>query len=273
MLRFKRSSSTEPSVLQLNFDIQPCHVRLQSDDLSAPHVVRDGSSPSFLLTYSQNQSPGIPLWHPFSVIPSPDRAACIHDSDLDLFHLTQLSALLPQHDSLLPPPPPSSSSCQASPRLTSSILAPAAHSCLSSACSFSLLIFVSQTDNPTPQAWTSSSTPVIPQSSLLHAYLPWILSSAPFISLNFSEVRLQLGHVRFLFSALPAHSPLLGPGVHLTNARPCLSLGEMLYSISFFIPFLNLQLHFRHSGFLTSLFCPGRFHATTHSNIPPRLHS
>ncbi|MEQ2272398.1 hypothetical protein XENORESO_021528 [Xenotaenia resolanae] len=73
------------------------------------------------------------------------------------------------------------------------------------------LIFVSQTDPPAPQASTSSSTPVILQSSLLHAYRPWILSSAPFISLNISRVRLQLGHISFLFSALPAPSPLLGP--------------------------------------------------------------
>ncbi|MEQ2168678.1 hypothetical protein GOODEAATRI_017275 [Goodea atripinnis] len=65
----------EPSVLQLNFNIQPRHVRLQSDDLAGPRIVCDGPSPSFLLTYSQNHSPGLPLWRPFSVIPSPDRAA------------------------------------------------------------------------------------------------------------------------------------------------------------------------------------------------------
>ncbi|MEQ2247870.1 hypothetical protein ILYODFUR_013479 [Ilyodon furcidens] len=65
------------------------------------------------------------------------------DSDVDLSHLAQLSALLPQHNSLLPPPPSTScgsavkSSCQASPRLTYSTLAPAAHSCLFSACCFS----------------------------------------------------------------------------------------------------------------------------------------
>ncbi|KAK5608258.1 hypothetical protein CRENBAI_001965, partial [Crenichthys baileyi] len=190
----------------------PRHVRLQSDDLPAPRVFRNGSSPSFLLTCSQNHSPGLPLWRPFSQ----SRPCCMSpDSDLDSPHLAQLSALLPQHDSLLPPPPPPTSSgstlkssWQGSPRLTSSNLAPAAHSCLSSA---SPLIFVSQTDPPAHQASTSSSTPVIPQSSLLHAYHPWILSSTPFISLNISGVCLQLGHVSFLFYALPAPSPLLCP--------------------------------------------------------------
>ncbi|KAK5620741.1 hypothetical protein CRENBAI_019388 [Crenichthys baileyi] len=130
----------EPSVLQLNFDVQPRHVRLQSDDLAAPRVVRNGSSPSFL-TCLQNHLPGLPLWRPFSQ----SRRCCMSpDSDLDSSHLAQLSALLPQHNFLLPTPPPSTSSrstlkssCQPSPRLTSSTLAPPAHSCLSSACSFS----------------------------------------------------------------------------------------------------------------------------------------
>ncbi|MEQ2242725.1 hypothetical protein ILYODFUR_038988 [Ilyodon furcidens] len=86
------------------------------------------------------------------------------------------------------------------------------------------LIFVSQTDPPAPQASTSSSTPVILQSSLLHAYRPWILSSAPFISLNISRVRLQLGHVSFLFSALPAPSPLLGPSHRRSRCLACLQV-------------------------------------------------
>ncbi|MEQ2291082.1 hypothetical protein AMECASPLE_009802 [Ameca splendens] len=67
----------KPSVLQLNFDVQPRHVRLQSDNLMASHIVRDGRSPSFLLTSSQNHSSGLLLCHPFSVIPSPDHAACL----------------------------------------------------------------------------------------------------------------------------------------------------------------------------------------------------
>ncbi|MEQ2281817.1 hypothetical protein AMECASPLE_034263 [Ameca splendens] len=97
----------EPSVLQLNFDIQPSHVRLQSDNLAAPCVVRDGSSPSFHLTSSQNHSPGLPLWRPFSVIPSPDRAACL--LALIWMYATSLSStrfcrsmILSFH--LLPPP-------------------------------------------------------------------------------------------------------------------------------------------------------------------------
>ncbi|KAK5621001.1 hypothetical protein CRENBAI_015651 [Crenichthys baileyi] len=122
---------------QVNFDVQPRHVRLQSDDLAAPRVDREGSSPSFLLTCSQIYSPGLPLCRH-----SQSRPCCMSpDSDLDVSHLAQLSALLPQHDSLFPPPTSSrsalKSSCQASARLTSSTLAPATHSCLSSACSFS----------------------------------------------------------------------------------------------------------------------------------------
>ncbi|MED6243290.1 hypothetical protein ATANTOWER_017986 [Ataeniobius toweri] len=33
--------------VELSFDVQPRHVRLQSNDLAAPCVVRDGSPPSF----------------------------------------------------------------------------------------------------------------------------------------------------------------------------------------------------------------------------------
>ncbi|MEQ2241853.1 hypothetical protein ILYODFUR_029663 [Ilyodon furcidens] len=64
----------EPSVLQLNFDIQPRHVRvqLQSDDLAAPHIVRNGSSPSFLTRRT------IRLASRFGVhSTSPDRAVCL----------------------------------------------------------------------------------------------------------------------------------------------------------------------------------------------------
>ncbi|MED6234495.1 hypothetical protein ATANTOWER_031839 [Ataeniobius toweri] len=134
---------------------------------------------------------------------SQSRSCCMSpDSDLDLSRLAQ-----PPADSLLPPSTLSGSalksSCQASPRLISSTLAPACF--LHTA---SPLIFYSQTDPPAPQASTSSSTPVIPQSSPLHAYRPWILSSAPFISLNLSGVRLQLGYVSFLspLSRRPARS-------------------------------------------------------------------
>ncbi|KAK5606300.1 hypothetical protein CRENBAI_023890, partial [Crenichthys baileyi] len=104
----------------LNFEVQPRHVRLQSDDLAAPHVLEE-SSPFFLVTCSQNHSPGLPLWSPFSVIPSPDLAACL----LTPIWINPTSLSTPK------------SSCQASPRLTISTLAPAAYSCLSSACSFS----------------------------------------------------------------------------------------------------------------------------------------
>ncbi|MEQ2280412.1 hypothetical protein AMECASPLE_019499 [Ameca splendens] len=103
----------EPSILQLNFDVQLHHVRLQSDDLAAPCVARNGSSPSFLLTCSKNHSPGLPLWCPFSQ----SRPCCMSpDSDLDLSHLAQLSALLPQHDSLLPPPTSSGSALKLTKR-------------------------------------------------------------------------------------------------------------------------------------------------------------
>ncbi|KAK5615386.1 hypothetical protein CRENBAI_002065, partial [Crenichthys baileyi] len=69
-------SSMEPSVLQLNFDVQPrhvhVHVQLQSDDLATPRVVRNRSSPSFLARRT------IRLASHFGVhSPSPDCAACL----------------------------------------------------------------------------------------------------------------------------------------------------------------------------------------------------
>ncbi|MEQ2307514.1 hypothetical protein AMECASPLE_019026 [Ameca splendens] len=145
---------------------------------------------------------------------SQSRPCCMSpDYDLDSPHLAQLSTLLPQHNSLLPsPPPPTSSrsalksSSQASPRLTSSTLAPPAHSCLSSACSFSSDLHLS---NP---SFRTSSFDVFFYSS--H---PSIFSASCISSMNSLQrsihltQHLQLGYVSFLFSALPAFSPLLGP--------------------------------------------------------------
>ncbi|MED6255820.1 hypothetical protein ATANTOWER_015469 [Ataeniobius toweri] len=73
-LCFKRSSSTEPSVLQLNFDVQSHHVRLQSDNLAAPRVVHnDLRPPSSLLSRRT-----IRLASRFGVhSPGPDHAACL----------------------------------------------------------------------------------------------------------------------------------------------------------------------------------------------------
>ncbi|MEQ2225732.1 hypothetical protein ILYODFUR_020382 [Ilyodon furcidens] len=74
-------------------------------------------------------------------------------------------------------------------------------------------IFVPQTDPHAPQASTSSSTPAIPQSFLLHSSRPWILASAsyhPLLSFSGSSPPI-LPRKHFLFSALPIFNPLLGP--------------------------------------------------------------
>ncbi|MEQ2278456.1 hypothetical protein XENORESO_018854 [Xenotaenia resolanae] len=72
---------------------------------------------------------------------------------------------------------------------------------------------VSHTDLPAPQAPTSSSTPVIPQSSLLHSSRPWILSRASYLFLLSSSRSSPpiLPHQHFLFFAMPTFNPLLGP--------------------------------------------------------------
>ncbi|KAK5611341.1 hypothetical protein CRENBAI_018286 [Crenichthys baileyi] len=182
----------EPSILQLNFDVQPCHVRLQSDEMAAPHVVCDGSLPSFLLTCSQKHSPG--LHH------SQSKPCCKSPgSDLDSSHLAQLSALLPQHDSLTPPPPPSTSTgralksfCQASPRLTSSTLAPALF--------LNLLFFI----------------------HIVHGFSP-ALHSSHSTSPEFAS-NLATSASSSLLYRHPAHSSAPPTGIHLANARPCLCL-------------------------------------------------
>ncbi|KAK5598876.1 hypothetical protein CRENBAI_002781 [Crenichthys baileyi] len=73
---------------------------------------------------------------------------------------------------------------------------------------------VSQTDLPAPQAPTSSSsTPVIPQSSLFHSSRPWNISRASYLLL-LSSSRISppiLPHQYFLFSAPPMFNPFLGP--------------------------------------------------------------
>ncbi|KAK5614780.1 hypothetical protein CRENBAI_013643 [Crenichthys baileyi] len=65
----------------------------------------------------------------------------------------------------------------------------------------------------TPQASTSSSTPTIPQSSVLHSSRPWILSTAPYHPLlHFSRSPPPiLPRQHFLFSSLPALNLLLDP--------------------------------------------------------------
>ncbi|MEQ2301344.1 hypothetical protein AMECASPLE_034899 [Ameca splendens] len=216
----------EPSVMQLSFDVQPRHVRLQSDDLAAPRVDRNGSSPSFLLYSSQNHSPGLPLWRLFSQSRS---CRMPPDSDLDLSRLAQLSTLLLQCDSLLPPPTSSrsvlKSSCQASPRLISSTLALAAHSCLFSACSFSSDLHLSNRSSRT------SSFDVFFYSS--H---PSIFSSSCISSMDSLQRSIHLTqHLRsspptwlrqLPLPALPAPSPLLGPShqafTSLTPGLACL---------------------------------------------------
>ncbi|KAK5623059.1 hypothetical protein CRENBAI_020560 [Crenichthys baileyi] len=144
------------------------------------------------------------------------------DSDLDVSRLAQLSALLLQHDSLLSPPTSSGSaiksSCQASLRLTSSTLAPAAHSCLFSACSFSSDLLLSNRSSRTStfDVFFYSSHPLIFSASpALHSSH----STSPELASNLATSASS--------SPLywrPARSLAPPTGVHLANARPSLLL-------------------------------------------------
>ncbi|KAK5608683.1 hypothetical protein CRENBAI_021846 [Crenichthys baileyi] len=81
---------------------------------------------------------------------------------------------------------------------------------------------VSQTDLPGPQASTSSSTPVIPQSSLLHSSRPWILSRASYLPLlSFSGTSPSiLPHQHFLFLLRQRSTRSLAPLTSHTGSAP-----------------------------------------------------
>ncbi|MEQ2286039.1 hypothetical protein AMECASPLE_038132 [Ameca splendens] len=85
---------------------------------------------------------------------------------------------------------------------------------------------VSQTDLPALQAPTSSSAPVISQSSLLHSSRPWILSRVSYLLYSApSEVRLQFCHVSISSAHITFNSFLTPPtDIHHGNARPGSSL-------------------------------------------------
>ncbi|MED6266388.1 hypothetical protein CHARACLAT_001685 [Characodon lateralis] len=86
---------------------------------------------------------------------------------------------------------------------------------------------VSQTDLPAPQAPMSSSTPVIPQSSLLHSSRPWILSRVSYLLYSAPPgVRLQFCHISISSSHIPTFNSLLAPptDIHHGNIRPGSSL-------------------------------------------------
>ncbi|MED6232463.1 hypothetical protein ATANTOWER_030631, partial [Ataeniobius toweri] len=175
---------------------------------------------------------------------SQSRPCCMSPgSDLDSSHLAQLSVLLPQHDSLLPPPPPSTSSgstlkssCQASSRFTSSTLAPAAHSCLSSACSFSSDLRLSNRSSRTSSfdvffysshPSTFSASCISSMDSVQHSIH---LSTSPEFASN-----LAMSASSSPLYRRPACSSAPPTGVHLANARPCLSLANpsLVYLVSY----------------------------------------
>ncbi|KAK5620908.1 hypothetical protein CRENBAI_016779 [Crenichthys baileyi] len=87
---------------------------------------------------------------------------------------------------------------------------------------------VSQTDLLASQAPTSSSTLVIPQSSMLHSSRPWILSRVSYLLLlSFSGSSPPiLPHQHFLFSLRQRSTRSLAPptDIHHGNARPGSSL-------------------------------------------------
>ncbi|KAK5610130.1 hypothetical protein CRENBAI_010986 [Crenichthys baileyi] len=107
--------------------------------------------------------------------------------------------------------------------------APAAASPGLAAPAISPPIFVPKTDPPAPQVSTSSSTPAIPQSSLLHSSRSWILSSAPTHPLltcsGSSPPSLSRQISLFPAPLMPPAPRPFPPAFALDSARPSSSLG------------------------------------------------